>query len=39
VPLAAEAAGSAGRYVAEHTSDTVQKQVVGRFIEAFEKAS
>lgn len=39
VPLAAEAADSAGRYVAEHTSDTVQKQVVTRFIDAFEKAS
>jgi len=39
LPLAGEAADSAGRYVAEHTSDTVQKQVVSRFIDAFEKAS
>ena len=39
VPLAGEAADSAGRYVAEHTSDAVQEQVVNRFIDAFEKAS
>jgi hypothetical protein len=39
VPVAAEAADSAGRYVAEHTSDEVQQQVVNRFIDAFEKAS
>lgn len=39
VPVAGEAADSAGRYVAEHTSDAVQEQVVNRFIEAFEKAS
>jgi hypothetical protein len=39
VPLAGEAADSAGRYVAEHTSDTVQQQVVDRFIDAYEKAS
>ena len=39
VPVAGEAADSAGRYVAEHTSDEVQQQVVNRFIDAFEKAS
>jgi hypothetical protein len=39
VPLAGEAADSAGRYVAEHTSDAVQQNVVSRFIDAFEEAS
>jgi hypothetical protein len=39
LPLAGEAADSAGRYVAEHTSNEVQQQVVDRFIDAFEKAS
>ena len=39
VPLAGEAADSAGRYVAEHAPDPVRKIVVPRFIDAFEKAS
>jgi hypothetical protein len=39
VPLAGEAAESAGRYVGEHTSDSVQQQVVDRFVEAYEQAS
>jgi hypothetical protein len=39
LPLAASAADSAGRYVAEHTSDTVQQEVVDRFVDAYKKAS
>lgn len=39
VPLAGGAADSAGRYVAEHTSDRVRQEVVDRFVDAYEKAS
>ena len=39
LPLAEQAAGSAGRYVAEHAPDAVRKQIIPRFIDAFEKAS
>ena len=39
VPLAGEAADSAGRYVAEHAPESVRKQVVNRFIDAYNKAS
>jgi hypothetical protein len=39
LPLAASAADSAGRYVAGHTSDTVQQEVVDRFVDAYKKAS
>jgi hypothetical protein len=38
LPLAEQAAGSAGRYVGEHAPETVRKQILPRFIDAFEEA-
>jgi hypothetical protein len=39
LPVVEQAAESAGRYVAEHAPDTVRKQIVPRFIDAFKKAN
>lgn len=39
LPLAEEAASSAGRYVGEHAPETVREQVLPRFIDAFEEAT
>jgi hypothetical protein len=39
LPVVEQVAESAGRYVAEHAPDAVRKQIVPRFIEAFEKAN
>ena len=39
LPVVEQAAEAAGRYVAEHAPDAVRKQIVPRFIDAFEKAS
>lgn len=39
LPLAEEAAGSAGRYVGEHAPETVREQILPRFIDAFEDAA
>lgn len=38
LPLAEQAAGSAGRYVGEHAPETVRRQIIPRFIDAFEEA-
>lgn len=39
LPLAEQAADSAGRYVGEHAPETVRKQILPRFIDAFEEAT
>ena len=38
LPLAEQAAGSAGRYLGEHAPEAVRKQILPRFIDAFEEA-
>jgi hypothetical protein len=38
VPLAEDAAGAAGTYVAEHSPEFVTEKLVPRFIESFNKA-
>jgi hypothetical protein len=39
VPLAADAADAAGKYLAQSGPDVVKEEIVPRFIEAFNKAS
>jgi len=39
VPLAADAAAAAGKYLATSAPDVVKEQIVPRFIEAFNEAS
>src|SRR5438874_2302088 len=39
MPLAENAAGAAGKYLAEHAPDVVRDRVVPRFIDAFNDAS
>jgi hypothetical protein len=38
IPMAEDAAESAGRYLAEHGPDVVRERIVPRFIEAFNDA-
>jgi hypothetical protein len=39
IPLAEDAAGSAGKYLAENGPDIVKERIVPKFIEAFNEAS
>lgn len=39
LPVAEQAAGSAGRYVGERAPETIRKQIIPRFIDAFEEAT
>jgi hypothetical protein len=39
LPLAEDAAESAGKYLAEKAPDVVRERIVPRFIEAFNEAS
>lgn len=39
IPMAEDAAESAGRYLAQHAPDVVRERIVPRFIEAFNDAT
>jgi hypothetical protein len=38
IPIAEDAAGAAGKYVAQHGPEVVRERIVPKFIEAFESA-